>query len=59
MNDHDQTTEVCSWDGERNCPAEWHWDDGVPYCDRCGLYRQSIHRQMKAINDAKPWGPGD
>lgn len=28
-------------DGEPNtCTQPVNWDDGVPYCDTCGLYRQ-------------------
>ena len=32
---------ACLPETERNCPQPWHWDDGVPYCDVCGVFRQS------------------
>lgn len=30
---------------EASCREPWHWDDGVPYCDTCGLFRDTIARQ--------------
>lgn len=36
-------------DGEPNtCTQPFNWDDGVPYCDTCGLYRQSVHHKRSA-----------
>lgn len=29
---------------EAACAEPFHWDDGVPYCNTCGLYRNSKHR---------------
>lgn len=29
-------------DLERQCQEPYHWDDGVPYCDTCGLFRASV-----------------
>ena len=29
---------------EANCREPWHWDEGVPYCDTCGLFRDSVAR---------------
>lgn len=26
---------------EANCQEPYHFDDGVPYCDTCGLFRAS------------------
>jgi hypothetical protein len=34
---------------EAQCREPWHWDDGVPYCDSCGLYRDTIMRQESRI----------
>lgn len=31
---------------EANCREPWMIDDGVPYCCTCGLYRDTISRQM-------------
>jgi len=28
---------------EEACTEPFHWDDGVPYCDTCGLYRSNKH----------------
>ena len=36
---------TCSWEAEKNCRSEYHWEDGVPYCDECGLFRQSVAAQ--------------
>lgn len=33
---------------EAKCCEPYHWDDGVPYCDTCGLYRNTIHREEKS-----------
>jgi hypothetical protein len=30
---------------EKQCREPYHWDDGVPYCDTCGLYRDTIALQ--------------
>jgi hypothetical protein len=27
---------------ERDCRAPWYWDDGVPYCEICGLFRATV-----------------
>jgi hypothetical protein len=27
---------------ERFCQEPFHWDDGVPYCNTCGLFRATI-----------------
>lgn len=27
---------------EAACREPYHWDDGVPYCDKCGLFRSSV-----------------
>lgn len=32
---------------EAACAEPFHWDDGVPYCDTCGLYRNSKHRGQR------------
>ncbi|HET8636737.1 MAG TPA: hypothetical protein VFL96_07800 [Acidobacteriaceae bacterium] len=51
MSDTEKTTEpMCDEipiepEREKNCTEPYHWDDGVPYCDTCGLYRNTIHRQ--------------
>jgi hypothetical protein len=37
-----------SWACEAQCQEPHHVDDGVPYCDKCGLYRQTIARQRSA-----------
>lgn len=31
------------WEAEKICQQPHHWDDGIPYCDVCGLYRQAVH----------------
>lgn len=31
---------------ERRCQEPYHWDDGVPYCDTCGLFRASVRRPL-------------
>ena len=33
---------------EANCREPWHWDDGVPYCDTCGMFRDTVARQEAA-----------
>lgn len=33
---------------ERNCREPYTWDDGVPYCDTCGLYRSTRHAERVA-----------
>lgn len=30
---------------EKGCHEPWHWDDGIPYCDVCGMFRATIARQ--------------
>lgn len=32
---------------EKSCQEPWHMDDGVPYCDKCGIYRNAIHIQER------------
>lgn len=32
---------------EPSCCESWHMDDGVPYCDKCGIYRNAIHIQER------------
>ena len=34
------------WKREAECRQGYHWDDGVPYCDTCGLYRDSVARKL-------------
>lgn len=34
------------WRREAECRQGYHWDDGVPYCDTCGLYRGSVARKL-------------
>lgn len=41
------------WGAERTCQQPHHWDDGVPYCDTCGLYRHTIHCAGRAALAAK------
>lgn len=31
---------------EKNCREPYHWEDGVPYCDTCGLFRASVGRPL-------------
>ena len=31
---------------EAACQEPWHIDDGVPYCDTCGLFRDSVARRL-------------
>ena len=38
---------------EANCREPWHWDDGVPYCDTCGLFRDTIARQGRRAATSK------
>lgn len=34
--------------GEPNtCTQPFNWDDGVPYCDTCGLYRDKIAQNAR------------
>lgn len=40
-------------DGEPStCAQPYNWDDGVPYCDTCGLYRDTI--AMQAARARRP-----
>jgi len=34
----------CNENAERSCRETFNWDDGVPYCDKCGLFRASHHK---------------
>lgn len=41
-----QRTDIqCNGETERSCTQPWHMDDGVPYCDTCGMYRNTIALQ--------------
>lgn len=31
----------CSAPDEASCAEPFNWDDNVPYCDTCGVFRQS------------------
>lgn len=33
---------------ERQCTEPFHWDDGVPYCNTCGLFRATIAIQWRS-----------
>lgn len=37
-------SQPCNAGAERGCLETFHWDDGVPYCDTCGLFRASRHK---------------
>lgn len=43
MSDDKTRPNPCKPDRERSCAEPFTWNDGVPYCDKCGLYRSSIH----------------
>jgi hypothetical protein len=47
-----QTTPNCAAlpivaEREQRCREPYHWDDGVPYCDTCGMYRNTIALQER------------
>jgi hypothetical protein len=43
----------CNDRTEPSCRASWHWDDGVPYCDECGYFRNSVTRRAQAETAGK------
>lgn len=44
----------CDRWNEKRCTEPYTWDDGVPYCDSCGLYRWSVHMQEQVKTASKP-----
>jgi hypothetical protein len=40
------------WGAESACLQPHHWDDGVPYCTTCGLYKQTVHRATPPASGA-------
>jgi hypothetical protein len=49
-----KTTTQCNSETEKNCTQQWTMDDGVPYCDTCGYYRNTVHRkQLEAERQRK------
>lgn len=50
MSEHHTTAPDCGTapvvpEREAECRQPYTWDEGVPYCDRCGLYRNTVHRE--------------
>src|SRR5581483_4011630 len=35
---------------EARCQEPYHWDDGIPYCDTCGMFRWSHNRSRLVIH---------
>jgi len=42
---------ACTWEQETTCRASVYWDDAVPLCCVCGLYRLAAHRKAKRTPD--------